>query len=128
MVDRITTITAELNIVRHEYVLRRGRIGALRELLRINDFIDMDGSPKQGSRPTPFAKFYFSQRRGLVAAALRQVHALCAKNRIAEHAPTNPSIGKEIAPHTVTMLVPDNRIDRRVLLSGRSLFQAGWHV
>jgi glycosyltransferase involved in cell wall biosynthesis len=128
MVDRITTITAELNIVRHEYVLRRGRIGALRELLRINDFIDMDGSPKQGSRPTPFARFYFSQRRGLVAAALRQVHALCAKNRIAEHAPTNPSIGKEIAPHTVTMLVPDNRIDRRVLLSGRSLFQAGWQV
>ena len=128
LVNRITTITAELSTVRHEYVLRRGPIGALRELLRINDFIDMDGSPKQGSRPTPFARLYFSQRRGLVAAALRQVHALSAKNRIAEHAPTNPSIRKEIAPHTVTMLVPDNRIDRRVLLSGRSLFQAGWQV
>ncbi len=128
MVNRITRITAELSTVRHEYVLRRGRIGALRELLRINDFIDMDGSPKQGSRLTPFARLYFSQRGGLVAAALRQVHALRAKNRIAEHVPTNPSIRKEIVPHSVTMLVPDNRIDRRVLLSGRSLFQAGWQV
>src|ERR1700730_9673141 len=128
LVNRITTITAELSTVRHEYVLRRGPIGALRELLRINDFIDMDGSPKQGSRPTPFARLYFSQRRGLVAAALRQMHALRAKNRVIRHDAANLPTIKEIAPHTITMLVADDRIDRRVLLSGRSLHIAGWKV
>jgi glycosyltransferase involved in cell wall biosynthesis len=100
----------------------------LRELLRINDFIDMDGSPKQGSRPTPFARLYFNQRRGLVAAALRQVHALRAKSRVIRHDAANLPTIKEIAPHTITMLVADDRIDRRVLLSGRSLHIAGWKV
>lgn len=31
-------------------------------------------------------------------------------------------------PQTAVMLVPDNRIDRRVLLEARSLVQAGWQV
>ena len=34
----------------------------------------------------------------------------------------------DAAPRTVTMLVADTRIDRRVLLSGRSLHRAGWLV
>ena len=41
---------------------------------------------------------------------------------------TPPPNTEELIPRTATMLVPDDRIDRRVLLSGRSLSQAGWRI
>jgi glycosyltransferase involved in cell wall biosynthesis len=126
--NRIATISGELSVARHDRQLRSGRIGALRELLRINDSIDLDGSPKQGTRLTALAKLYFSQRRSLFAAGLRRVHALRAKNPVVEREPADLPPMEEIAPYTITMLVADDRIDRRVLLSARSLHLAGWKV
>ena len=126
--NRIAAITGELSAARHDCQLRSGRIGALRELLRINDSIDLDGSAKQGTRLTALAKLYFSHRRSLFAAGLRRVHALRAKNRVVEREPADLRPMEEIAPYTITMLVADDRIDRRVLLSARSLYLAGWKV
>jgi glycosyltransferase involved in cell wall biosynthesis len=127
-VNRIATITGELNIARHDSVLRQGWFGVLREILRINDFIAMDGSPKPGARLTLPARLYFNLRSGLAANCLRKARAVLVKDDAVEHFPADPPRAKEIDPKALTMLVPDNRIDRRVLLSGRSLFAAGWQV
>jgi glycosyltransferase involved in cell wall biosynthesis len=125
---RIAEIAGELNVARHDCVLRQGWFGVLREILRINDFIAMDGSPKPDARLTGAARLYFSLRSGLVASCLRKARALLAKDDILEHFPADPPRAEEIDPNALTMLVPDNRIDRRVLLSGHSLFQAGRRV
>ncbi len=72
-------------------------------------------------------------RLGRVRYAEYAVNALRGlRNRLRRLWPARPAPGTAASttpePRTAVMLVPDDRIDRRVLLQARSLVAAGWNV
>jgi glycosyltransferase involved in cell wall biosynthesis len=106
--------------------LRRGPKGAIRELFGVNDHLDANGNIVT-EEPWPVGLRLYDWARLLRAAIDRpgwawRVAALRARRRI------RGAQGHAGRPGTITMLVADNRIDRRVLLSARSLQEAGWAV
>jgi glycosyltransferase involved in cell wall biosynthesis/SAM-dependent methyltransferase len=128
MAQRVATLTGELQEHRHDARLRRGALGLMREMLNINACIGFDGRPKTGIRVPLAARIYFRLRDTALARPLRRARErLIGGGTIGQVGAESPSDG---APpgRTVTMIVPDDRIDRRVLLSGRSLSEAGWNV
>ena len=138
MVQRFATLTGELQALRHEQRLRRGPLGLMREMFNINDYIESSGRPKRGVRLPLAVRLYFRLRDSALARPLRRARDNVAGDRAVAQVATEPpphGDATPAAPHpspspapTVTMLVPDDRIDRRVLLSGRSLSEAGWNV
>jgi glycosyltransferase involved in cell wall biosynthesis/SAM-dependent methyltransferase len=128
MAQRVATLTGELQALRHEQRLRRGALGLMREMLNINDYIGTDGRPKTGVRLPLAARLYFRLRDTALARPLRRARDSLIGNQAVGQVVTEPPRGDAAPARTVTMIVPDDRIDRRVLLSGRSLSEAGWNV
>jgi glycosyltransferase involved in cell wall biosynthesis/SAM-dependent methyltransferase len=128
MTQRFATLTGELQKLRHERRLRHGLIGAVREILNINNYIGADGNPKSGVQLSLVARLYFRLRRSGLARPLRKVRETLSGNLPVRQVFAHWPSGERRLFRTVTMLVPDDRIDRRVLLSGRSLSEAGWKV
>jgi glycosyltransferase involved in cell wall biosynthesis len=127
MAQRVATLTGELQALRHEQRLRRGTLGLLREMLNINDYIGIDGRSKAGFRLPLVARLYFRLRDTALARPVRRARGSLTQERAVGQVTVASPVDASPAP-TVTMLVPDDRIDRRVLLSGRSLSEAGWSV
>jgi glycosyltransferase involved in cell wall biosynthesis len=115
---------------------RAGRI--LREMLGVNEAILRDGSVAAPIRHKYRARVYLMLRsawdrmvflrRNLGPSALTIFRGALVRFRRALRR-VRRVLGLPSAPRrTVTMLVADDRIDRRVLLSARSLHRAGWRV
>ena len=162
--------------VRAALQLRTGARGALRELIRINDAIQPDGSIDILARRSFALRSWLALRSfrdgifagianisqtkerlaelrrrsrdrppgfgsGRVVTALRDRQHLSMR-RLGKTRTLPPrevarrpitalrrTVGIPVAARkTVTMLVADTRVDRRVLLSARSLYRAGWLV
>jgi glycosyltransferase involved in cell wall biosynthesis/SAM-dependent methyltransferase len=128
MAERFATLTGELQALRHEHRLRRGAIGVLREILNVNNYIGTDGELKDGVQPSLAARVYFRLRRSRLAQPLQQVRETLFGKLPVKHVSSDWPSGEDGLLRKVTMIVPDDRIDRRVLLSGRSLSEAGWNV
>ena len=114
-----------------ENALRRrsGWRGAVRELLRINAFLEHPDGPTRKSPAVIVYRAWHVWRNGGIAETARAFSEwtrVRAQRR--EKPPVLASQAPAIPPRTITMLVPDDRIDRRVLLSARSLQEAGWRV
>jgi glycosyltransferase involved in cell wall biosynthesis/SAM-dependent methyltransferase len=105
VVENAKKLTVALEIARQ----RSGKRGALREFLNLND------NPCNGSgRLMRFVKHVMQWRRSIPPAISNSLSL------------GGPAI--RLQQKTVTMIVPDDRIDRRVLLEARSLVQAGWRA
>jgi len=110
--------------------LRTGRFGGLREMLGVNDALLPFGVIDPSAPRTHGLRVYLLLRRardcvGAARALFWQGRDLLpfVSSRVRK------AVGLPSTQHrTITMLVADGRIDRRVLLSARSLHQAGWRV
>ncbi len=109
---------------------RRSWRGAVRELAGVNAFLDAQGGP---TRRAPAVLVYRAltsvRRRGLAGlwSRLRQHSAQAYSSLPAQRKSVLDAVQRPVLG-TITMLVPDDRIDRRVLLSARTLQGAGWRV
>jgi len=104
--------------------LRLGAKGAIREFLGVNDHLDPNGNIVSREPWSRSLRLYYWARLSLAAIHhprwMRRQVALRLRRRLHRYPAGRPG--------TITMLVADAIIDRRVLLSARSLQQAGWAV
>jgi len=118
----IGRLQTDLSRRSHELSRRRGWRGAMRELLAANEIEDSASNEPPATMPVR-TRVYFLARRMRRACRLLSGRA----KGLAISATT--AWRRDVSGRkSVTMLVADNRIDRRVLLSARALQESGWRV
>src|SRR5262249_37966315 len=96
--------------------------GAVRELLAVNEIHDSASDNLPRTIPVR-TRAYFLARRMRKACRL-----FASRAKGVSVSATTPWRWGMSGRKSITMLVADERIDRRVLLSARSLEESGWHV